>query len=238
MTLTISKIALDRTGFPMIRLDEFECYVNLYPITKIQFEYFLCDRVASRGFNEAWYLERLAANQRCSPLQVTNENFEQAFMTGLLPETETNAFGKWLFGKEFLARIPDVHEWHAIYTNCASELPIPNSDFDEVDGINPRALDLIKTLDARSSGGFANKSPFINRPQTTNEINRMLTHQMLLEGGMSEWVKEGNNWGAKGGAIPRLGGQHGNPLTEGLRQLNQHETRPHNVGIRFIIQAK
>ena len=228
-----TQFELDRTGFPMIYAESLGIYVNFLPITKIQFEYFLCDRVAGRAFDEAWYLERLKGNGRCAPKDISYDNIVKAFMTGLIPKKDTEKFGSWLSGKAYHCNIPHVDAWKKIYEYFRDQPELDYQDvFSDVDGINPRALDLLKSLNSLRPSN-ASLGQLRTNANISEQSNRRLSDQMLLTGGVLEWVQDNNGWGAIGGSGPNA-----NPLTQGLQQINQHETRPPHVGFRFLIQGK
>lgn len=234
-----TQLKVDTTGFPMIWVEPLKCYVNFLPITKIQFEYFLCDRVVSRQFDEAWYTERLSANPRISPQQVSFDNFEKAFITGLIPRDETKVFGDWLVGREYFTTLPEADDWNHIYQHFKDTPEIDTSKFENAEGINARSLDLLRSLKMISNAGASRRAIFDDQPASSSSGSRSLIHQMLMQNGILEWVSQNNDWGAKGGADRARGGSGttSDPTTAGLKQLNQQATRP-KVGIRFLIQPK
>ena len=242
MSIAQQKMILDRTNFPMVRIEQFDCYVNFLPITKIQFEYFLCDRVASRGFDEAWYHQRLQQNPRCAPSQVNSDNFHNAFLTSIKPNVETQLFGEWLVGPDYVAKLPELAEWNAIYDALKAESEINFSEVQNLEGINRRAVELIRNLRSLNRASIVANSPFAGGAQSSNNSVRKLTHQLLYQGGILEWVSDGNEWGGRGGADRKRGGGGANidPVSEGLRQLNTHDNDPppESIGFRFIVQAR
>ena len=68
-----AKFILDKAGFPMIWVDKpLSAYIHWLPVTKIQFELFMCDSPSS-DLSDAWYREVLSLNPRVSPKNVTKK---------------------------------------------------------------------------------------------------------------------------------------------------------------------
>jgi Sulfatase-modifying factor enzyme 1 len=105
-----SPIQLDRLGFPMVLVPEADLYVQALPVTKIQFERFLCD-VLDAHFDQKWYSTILRLSPRISPQRVWAGNYWQAFLTGVLP-MEAERFARWM-GPGY--RLPTEAEWSAIF---------------------------------------------------------------------------------------------------------------------------
>src|SRR4051794_29027663 len=96
----------DRTGFPMLHLPELNGYLHWLPVTKIQFEYFICDEPDDH-FGEQWYAEIRRQNPRVSPNDVRAENYWHAFLTGITPQ-EARRFARWS-GADYA--LPTLDEW-------------------------------------------------------------------------------------------------------------------------------
>src|SRR5262245_13463491 len=94
----------DRSGAPMIRVASIGAYVHWLPVTKLQFEYFLCDQPGNR-FDQKWYDDVLKVHKqnepsgtgpaRVSPAMVRRDNYYRALLTGIRP-TEIAPFISWL----------------------------------------------------------------------------------------------------------------------------------------------
>ena len=87
------RLILDRTGFPMIWVECLRAHIHFLPVTKIQFEYFLCDCEESR-YDSDFYLKMLEKNPRETPGQLTPDTYCRAFATGVSPDA-SQAFMRW-----------------------------------------------------------------------------------------------------------------------------------------------
>ncbi|MCA9108036.1 MAG: hypothetical protein KDA83_21695, partial [Planctomycetales bacterium] len=88
------QLQTDHIGFPLLFIEELGMWTNLIPITKVQFEYYLCDRDANRSLDNAWYSERLKQNPRVTARRLSMNDYHQCFMTSLLPQ-EADYFANW-----------------------------------------------------------------------------------------------------------------------------------------------
>jgi len=84
---------LDLTGYPLVYVPPVRAYVHLFPVAKPQFECFLAEARLS-GYGDTWYAALLGINPRISPAAVSSTNYEQLFVTGLLPD-EVQAYIYW-----------------------------------------------------------------------------------------------------------------------------------------------
>lgn len=65
MTVGDFTITLDKTGFPLIQLKEWDFRIGLMPVSKYQFERYLCSDDKSAGvFMDEWYRSYLQQNPR------------------------------------------------------------------------------------------------------------------------------------------------------------------------------
>ena len=96
-------ITVDRTEFPLLRVNRLGLDVHLFPVFKVQFEVFLAQQ---HKLGDTWYAEVLSQSPRCSWRQVDTVRFEDQFLTAILPD-EIDAFARWL-GPKF--RLPSVAE--------------------------------------------------------------------------------------------------------------------------------
>ena len=185
----------DRTGFPCIKLKVPALAVNLLPLTKLQFEYYLAD-LTPQG--DHWYEELLTLNPRVSPQCFTPEQREGLFLTGLLP-AEAEAYAAWL---EDGYRLPTVAEWRASY-RCFQSTAFTPLVASPAPGV--RAAALLRRLEEQA------------RPQTLFDFS-------LMRGGVVEWVRDHNAWTGLGAPRPGFQPNLWNPLSDTVPpvRLNQH----------------
>jgi hypothetical protein len=175
----------DKTGFPMIWAGEIGAYIHWLPVTKVQFEYFLCDAPGAQ-FDEQWYNSILGLNERVTPKRAARSNYWQLFLTGILP-SEAVRFAEWC-GDEY--RLPTPEEWKRAYQAFQSISAMDPLVSDP--GLNERTRTIVIKLDEISKG--IARSAINARPRT-------LTDQMLMRFGVMEWVQyeqHGQRWGGMG----------------------------------------
>lgn len=215
------KFELDKTGFPMLWVEPIKAYLHWLPVTKIQFETYMCAAPDSH-FNAEWYDEILAMNPRISPSQIRLSNYWQAFLTGIKP-SEVQRFARWN-GEGY--QIPTLEEWFESYKYLKS-LPPEDDPISQIGGIKDRILKLITHLNDIS-------------PQVMREVGytQSLADQMFLRMGVMEWI-EGQNqqyqWGGMGETYPKFHGilftpDHGQPRLPN----NPEEYRLPYYGLRLI----
>lgn len=177
----------DPVGFPMLQVEP-NLYLHWLPITKIQFEYFLCDTY-DRSFDIRWYEEVLRLNPRVTPAKISPANYWNAFLSGVLP-AEAKRFAFWC-GDGF--RLPTVQEWARVYGILSSQ---PVRDLEKVmRDLPPRLRELVlRTEDAASEA--ARRLGY----------KRSLADQLLMRLGFLEWVGTEERWGAMGEPFPELCG--------------------------------
>ena len=101
-------ITSDRTGFPLVAIEEAGVEVHLLPITIGQFRQFVTETeaITATEYDKLW-----ALNMAVAPDRFRAEERERLFVTGVLPP-EALAFARWL-GEGF--DLPTVKEWRAVY---------------------------------------------------------------------------------------------------------------------------
>jgi hypothetical protein len=181
----MSTIVYDVTNFPMCWVESIQAHIHLLPVTKIQFEQFLCDRPSSQ-FDQEWYDGILQLNERVSPKSVSATNYWKAFITGVHPE-EARAFAEWCSeadDEEYV--LPTRQEWFEAYDALKRKAPFAFSDLDD-ERLTTRCRQLLKKLDVVAP-----------RQQGSG---RTRADQMLMRQGVMEWVETEADkmpWGAYG----------------------------------------
>jgi hypothetical protein len=174
---------LDRAGFPMVWVEPLDGYLHWLPVTKIQFEFFITDR-PSPTFNEQWYLDILALNERVSPRAVRKNNYWQMFISGIKPE-EANAYAEWC-GEDF--GFPTIDEWNQTYQYLNAE-SADASFWDDLENIKLMPETVLKAMEK------------INQDLYPRGAERTLAAQMFMRYGVMEWVQtdlRGQEWGGIG----------------------------------------
>jgi hypothetical protein len=215
----------DKANFPMVWVGEIDAYIHWLPVTKVQFETFMCAAPDTR-FDEGWYESALELNGRTTPGAVRQNNYWQAILTGIYP-SEAQKYAAWC-GDNY--DIPTQDEWFAAY-NALKQVNEIKIDFaDHMPHLSDRARLLIKRMDAASK-----------RVASTLMIpDRRVTHQMLMRYGVMEWVnnpnaRHGQEWVGAGEpnrefhnlAIAVERGQTNQPM-------NPTSTRMKHYGFRLI----
>ena len=176
MTLQFA-VHLDPTGFPMIKIPTLDLAIAWLPVTKIQFERYMCD---TNLHDETWYRSILNTyTPRISPGAMTTGNYWNIFMTGILP-AEAERFARRL-GHEY--RLPTAKEWKAALDILAATPANPTFIEDIIGqaGINERAAVISRRLEAITAG---------DANQLVGTAGRRLCDQMLMRLGVLEYVYE------------------------------------------------
>ena len=105
------EIMLDETGFPLIKSSSWDFFISIYPVSKYQFESFLCKcpRRIRTIYTDSWYRQLLNKNPRCAWHAVNNEPWRH-FLSGESPE----------YFEEFInycgrgMRLPTIAEWRQL----------------------------------------------------------------------------------------------------------------------------
>lgn len=186
-------IHLDPTGFPMVWFDEIGAYVHWLPVTKIQFEHFLC-AAPDAYFDGKWYEDVLLLNPRVTPRALNGDSYWRALMTGVLP-SEAQRFASWC-GDGY--RLLSDGEWTVLFQTTQAHSSVDVTRFAMIVGRDPRARVLIERIDDSTDAAVRR----IGRA-------RQLAEQMLLRYGAMEWVLLGSpswTWSLRGEPLPEFCG--------------------------------
>lgn len=220
--MTAPTFILDRAGFPMLRVEAIGAYMHWYPLTKIQAEYFLCSTTDSQ-FDEKWYDDLLYLNPRVTPTEISENNYWNAFLTGVLPH-EAQQLAQWA-----QCSIPTLDEWLTAY-RALKQQPELNDALASMGNLSERTRTLLERIDAASRKVAAHEG-----------LTRTLADQLLMRLGVMEWVDCPNSrvrWGGMGKPAKRFRGglfspDHGQP-----HELLDPETdRASYYGLRLIRRA-
>ncbi len=198
-------ISFDRTNVPLIAVAEVGIEAHLLPVTKCQFEQFLAE---SGGVNRSLYRRMLRLNPSIPPEELTLDNREQLFVTGILP-AEAQAFAEWL-GEGF--DLPTVKEWRAIYGALRWTLPPRHS--------------LSAELVAGATGAI------LSRLEEQISPSFMLDMALMREG-VVEWVRHEDGWVGLGAPRPQFHPNLWDPLNHEVRPMQLDERLPY-FGFRLV----
>ncbi len=220
--MSLDKLTTDPAGFPMIWVDEIEAYLHYLPVTKIQFELFLCETVDST-FDADWYQRICELNPRVTPAAVRPANYWNALLTGILPN-EAQRFARWC-GEEY--EIPGLKTWFDAYKALKRRPPEPIDWAARLPSLSERCRLLIAQLEQASEAATAEVG-----------YERTLADQMLLRLGALEWVEDPggqHSWGGMGELFPAFHGllftpDHG----QSARPSNPESDRLDHYGIRLL----
>ncbi len=217
--MTTPTFILDRAGFPMLWVEAIRAYIHWYPLTKIQAEYFLCSTTDSQ-FDEEWYDNLLYLNPRVTPTEISDNNYWNAFLTGILPH-EAQQLAQWA-----QCSIPTLDEWLTAYRTLKQQ-PELNDAFAGMGDLSERTRTLLERVDAASRKVAAHEG-----------LTRTHADQLLMRLGVMEWIDCPNSrvrWGGMGKPAKRFRGglfspDHGQP-----HELLDPETdRASYYGLRLI----
>lgn len=164
------KWRVDSSGYPLIYVEPLDAYVQLFPVSKPQFEKFIASDKHPE-FDDRWYEGILALNPRASYRSPdAPEERERLFLTGITPQ-EVSAFGRWM-GREYA--LLTTEEWRTCYEWFGGQAatPVPS---DLSGRLSPDALAIWDTVE----GEWLD-----HHPQSS------LRELSLMAGGVLEWVVE------------------------------------------------
>jgi len=182
----------DQAGFPLLWVDEITSYMYFFPVTKIQFETFIC-QVPDQQFGHNWYSEITHLNKRISPHLLTKDNYWQLFITGIKPD-EVQRYQNWCNedGHEYYVSTPN--QWKDLYQILKNKEPI------NLETLVLQADRRFYTSATQLEEIITSFCEYSNRPYT-------LADQMLMSFGVMEWAiidLTKPRWGGMGEPHPRF----------------------------------
>lgn len=202
----------DPTGFPLIWVPELGLYVHGLPVTKMQFEHFLCDATDGH-FDSRWYDEIRRLNPRVSARRIWSGNYWNAFLSGILP-AEAERFAAWC-GPGY--RLLQTTEWQHLYRTLEKQNGTSLEETGLLAGLAPHHRELITQVEQAVEDACA---------QSGNLCR--LTELTLMRMGLIEWTAiEGPNpnlWAGLGEPHPSFCGNLFTPAMGDLIQPEDAET--------------
>lgn len=156
---------IDGKGFPMLKVDSLDYWIQAFPVTKLQYEQFL---VSSNKYGDNYYSELLKHNPRVSIKNITYKSYENVFITGV-QLGEAKEFAAWLSGDGIEYMVPAITKWKEVYHQLIR---------------HPRVNRPMNWLEL-SSDAQDLWDQFYKLKQYSN-----LAEQLLFKGGVLEWVFE------------------------------------------------
>lgn len=184
-----TSIALDRAGFPMIRIEALNAHIHWLPVTKIQFEYFLWS-TRQTGLDQAWMDRVYQFNPRETPAKLGGTNYWRAFITGVAP-AEAMAYAEWCqaSSEEGDYSIPTTEEWQTAWKAMRETETIELAS--KLSGkVTDRTLLLLQNVGK-------------SHPMAKNRADQMLFDQGVIEWvGTAQRAGGGAGWGGHGQTHP------------------------------------
>lgn len=199
--------SVDPTGYPLILIEPLQSWIQLFPVTKTQFERFLAT-TDQAGFDDEWYTTVLKLNPRVSFRSPTPEHYERLLITGVTRD-ETMSFGRWL-GNDYLLLEKD--EWRMCYRWLASQ-PVTALPLELGNRLAADARAIWRLIEERL------------QPRTLLELS-------LMSQGVIEWVLDQPKTHA-GLGDPRPSSPFSPPLREWFNLVKPIVQRPRDFGFRL-----
>lgn len=205
-------LTLDPFDFPLIQPAGLGLAVHLFPVTKVQFEYFLGEARGRRQFDPSVYAEMKAINPRTSWRKPLGRP-ETLFATAILP-VEIESYVRWL-GDGY--RLPTDLEWKAIDASLAQ--PVDPQTLEKLaadESIHPAARALLAASHSRGES-----------PQF-RELG-------MFEKGLLEWVRVRDGYRLQGRVRPELYRIIHNPRVHDAIRVQQDPPPRHKAfGFRLV----
>ncbi len=196
-------LTADEKGFPLGKVRNVGAF-HLWPVTKFQFNQFIAEKKSTK-YDKKWKEEVLALNPVTEPECIDESNYEQLFMTGILPN-EALEFARWM-GPDY--DLPTPEEWLEFYNNVAGQM------------FNFRLSQYLLCDEAKKLSGRLPR--FLRTPLAFT----------LLENGVVDWVKKGNRFMGRGSPRESFFPNAWNPEKDTIQLIDTNE-RIFYFGFRLI----
>jgi hypothetical protein len=206
---------VDASGYPLIYVEPLDAFVQLFPVTKPQFEKFVA-AVRRHDLDDEWYSEILSLNPRASYRSQDILARERLFMTGITTE-EAASFSRWL-GRDYT--LLSAEEWRICYEWFAGK-PAPAMPLDLPGGLSRDAQAIWEIIDGQ----------WLERRRQSN-----LQQLSLMTQGILEWVIE------RPGRYCALGepstSKYQRKADDPVRPLGPEPRRLKNLGFRLCTRLR
>ncbi len=190
------ELSCDPLWFPIIRFGERNRWMSFLPITRVQFEHFLCDPKTPVEYSGNWYEQNMPSltaqgRPRLGIHMYQETNYFDCFLRNLDPIDGVNNLTNWYdqcfpVHLEIIgSRLPRDEEWVACYRSMATQPPLAESQLKSL-GLSWRASAILRRLWSLS-------------PKWNS-----LAEQMFLVKGVFEWSKTEDKLGYRGCLHPTL----------------------------------
>ena len=234
-------VVTDHLGFALVFVEAIDAWLTMLPITKVQYEYYLCDRRADRRLNNQWYTDRLQQNPRTSANKLASNNYFNAFMTSVTTE-EADWYIQWMFecmcqeaNTVVECRLPTDDEWKHTYRELRE---LPAQELTTFPSLNPRAFEIAQRLNILMRQPQAAVANVHLRVEAAQPRTYSVADQMLLHRGVYEWVSHGmNGHGGRGAPPSIIGGGHMDPTAGTPLVVNETDRHPY-FGFRVLVKGQ
>lgn len=236
---------LDPAGGPMMWLPKTSAYVHLLPVTKLQFEAYICARPSSQ-FDQKWYGDLLdwdpkddRTTARVSPYALQKANYYQAFLTAIRPD-EARVYARWCGEEDPLGRyfLPTAEQWWQAYEEAGAMAA--GKGWDKPAGVLAAAGLTPTTRMAALLNGLAD---IVEQLYRAAKKPRTMAEHMLFRHGVMEWVHLQHpgqtEWGGYGQPCDRLPSDMISSLAQRMptEQRNALTARQLGYGFRLFREA-
>ena len=144
--MSMLPVRIDRTGFPMIWVEAIGAFMHWLPVTKVQFEEFICDDIDG-PFDAEQYDTLLGLNPRVGIDGITPDNYWHALLNGILP-AEAERFTAWC-GEGYT--LPTETQWLEAYGALKAWPAEPASLARTLPGLHDQPMALVERIDCAST---------------------------------------------------------------------------------------